>query len=302
MLHPRSPCNVALIYTKAEGRRKAGHPKHDEVDAIRSSVWMHYICRRSGMSVTEIDGRYCRKVPNADPPKLAQRWASGSVSSSAPYIRKFDDVVPGSRECHDWILWPLLRQRCISEDKIFELLGRYLNPNGSPGDTFYKFPRNIEERNFDYRRHIVSSIDVPSLLLRNDHYGFMAILALVRFAETTHLPLFHRDWAMSLYRAFPGLVRHPDLAPFRDTLLSLVTAVVVRRIGILDEFTIDGDLLFEYIDSHDLSIPGMDIIVGIQHQPLRPIRYDVMKAVSYDLYCSQSDGLDISPALIPTYY
>lgn len=289
-----------VVLTQRVSSSSPGRHQRDLVDVVQATAWSHGLRRRSDLTDAQIDVNYCQRNKDGDPPKLAQKWARGEVTPTKRYVDRLEEAVPGSSELMNWMLWPLLRQKWIPESAIQEMLWSVVHPRGDAGKNFYHFPGDPEvPSGFP---EIRDSIDVDGLLRRNDHYGFMVILALVRYAEIANIPTFHRYWSLQLFRAFPGFARHPDLYPARHELLRLTTGIVVRRIDVLSEYTIDSKMLLEHIESRNPTVPDYGFIVWVSRALSRPVDHDVFISVSNDLYWDIKGDQGILPAIFPSHF
>jgi len=296
MTRPRRRNDWDLIRVAPAASASVGRRVRDPVDRLETKAWFHLLKQASGMSTGDIDAEFCRRTVYSEPPRLAHKWARGDVSPSPHHVAQLNNRWPGSADVLDWILWPLLKQVWRDEEYILKILMNYIHPHGSPETSFYKFPGDPDDTPEAAR--CKDSTDVDALLNRNDHYGFMAILALVRYAEAARLPQFHMAWGIQLFRAFPGGVRCLGLSDFHEDLFGLVLDVVLRRPDVVMEYAVDAEKLFRHIGLPDGGIPGHDFLVPVRRVLGRPLERDVMLESAQRLF----GNLGQSAGILPTMY
>ena len=300
MTRPRRRNNWDLIRVVPATSAPVGRRVRDPVDRLQTKAWFRLLKKVSGMSTGDIDTAFCRRTADSESPRLAHKWARGDVSPSSHHVTQLNSRWPGSAEVLDWILWPLLRQAWIGEEYILKTLTNYIHPYGSPETSFYKFPGDSDDMPKATRCR--DSTDVDALLNRNDHFGFMAILALVRYAEAARLPQFHMTWGIQLFRAFPAGVRGLGLGDFREEVFGLVMDVVLRRPEVVMEYAIYAEMLFRHIDQPDSEIPGMDFLVPVRRVLGRPLQRDVMLEGARRLYSNLGQSVGILPTVYSSHF
>lgn len=279
---------------------KPGRKPNDGVDKVMATCHMRGVLRRSTMTVGEIDSRYCQKSPTEPGSGLPYKWLRGDVLMGNDYVELFEADFRGSAELLKWIVWPLFRQRWHEADGIANCLYVYVNPDHSVNASFYKFPGDPDL--ISPEKRIKHSLDTDAMLQRNDHYGFMALLSLVRYAEAANLPIQHSLWSVYLLQAFPGFVRHPDLYDSRHALLDLTIAVIVRRLAIMNEFAVDAEMLMRHVESGSNEIPSAEFVVPYIHIPERNLPKDAMRDIGSRLIQNMRGDEGILPAVAPARF
>ena len=175
---------------------------------------------------------------------LHEKWAGGQATVSPGSAKRLDRVAPGSLECFELPLFPLLAQEPISEPEIYERLEPYRRQDSSTRAFLpWRFPDEVERlKRRDYIP-VMSVTDTSNLFLYGTPHSFSVLLGLARLAESKGDLMLHVAAFRDIYRALPFLLRGQGFREHRDELIEQLDGVRGRVPLSASLFDVDWDVV-----------------------------------------------------------
>lgn len=215
--------------------------KGAEID-LRGRVWLQHVQYQNQLTPTQIGQALYgeRSVSN-----LVAKWLNGSVSPTRHSALAIERRYPGSLWVFDLPLWQLLKDAPISSVTVQRLKRPYLeNACILP---MWKFPVDDDDV---WRRRTAPAFEfnTAGLVARNDLWGLIGVVMLVRLYEATRETVRYLDACQDMVRALPGALRLPWIRPFADQMIDCVDRIRVRDFYALLFFDIDREIILRQAD------------------------------------------------------
>lgn len=224
-------------------------------DMLRSSCWLSYVLYQCGTMKALEEVIYEGHTTS----KLIGKWLSGKTQVSRRSAEKTVTIAPGSLDFFDLPLWNLLEDRMMEPQDVGRMMQRYRWPNPHPMfGPYWWFPNDDDMLRQRRYGGTVIRADTDGLFQRGDLYGFTAIVAAVRHAESED-PMDHVAACANMYRCLPSLYKMPWFATNRVLLESCLHAIRARVWMSRVAFDIDWNVINRQV-------------LDVEYQPKRELR------------------------------
>lgn len=213
------------------------------VKILRTKIWIDQIIDTSGFTTKQIQEKISG---DSEPSSNVSKWRRGERTVKDESVLKLEEQIPGSSGLYFSTkpIFELLEDKPLSTEKIDQILGKYL-----PLDIWdeYNFPDTMYGLTNAPSVEAASKHDLESLYRRNDFYGFMGVLYLLRTAEAENDLYGHLRSTKFAYMSLPALCRLPTFNKYWEDILGALQHIHLRVLPNWKEIESRDDFIKEQV-------------------------------------------------------
>ncbi len=217
------------------------HPlSNSEWRQLRGEIWWAYCLATSGVSAYKFADQYLGG-PKAET-KLVYKWQNKQNWPSRSTVQKICAAGTGdSKKALPEALWlfdafGLLKNERCKKNQLKDFFDSCFKAAGKDDEEhrLWSFPDHSTNRTI-----VSSKSDIDPLVERSDFFGFLAIVALVREAESLHNFDAHLQRCKAMCQSFDAIAKLPWVQPsaalLKKSLDSITGRVLLTKINLLSE-------------------------------------------------------------------
>lgn len=208
---------------------------------LRTVRWIESALRLAQCSPADFSRRFLS--PSVQHSRLIYKWLDGRSTVRAATVALIARRLAGSESAYESALFTLLQPRRLSRAAVLKMMNCYeLDPDTTPTEPRWQLPPTALAGDPESLFTMETDIGAEHRQ-RNDIHGFVATLALARYAEARAQVLENMIYCAGLYRCLAALERSDAFRGHIELLRDAIEEVTPREWWPWPGFEVDWDIM-----------------------------------------------------------
>ena len=193
------------------------------VSKLQTRIWLDCIMREHQLDKAQLESKLSN---GSDPKGQVYKWLRGDNCVTESKVRQIEKVLAGSNEVFNLPVFDLLQNKPITKPQLRRLISPY--SDNTDDLIFWRLPEKYKGKEDGISIPIILPDNLDMLYQRGGIFSFIAILYLVRRAETEGDTYLHLEAVKHAYKSFPSLARHQDFIGHWQGILKAFQLIHLR--------------------------------------------------------------------------